>query len=346
MLVVNDVSIHYAERPILDGINFSLEKGQIGCLLGPSGCGKTSLLRAICGFKPIQSGSIQLNKQTVSSRTTHLPVQQRNLGMVFQDYALFPHLTVSENIAFGLHMLHRHEQALRVKECLDLVNLSDFSSRMPHALSGGQKQRVALARALAPKPKMLLLDEPFSSLDVSLRESLAQDVHAILKAEQITALMVTHDQKEAFSVADVIGVLERGKLHQWGDAKTLYNQPSTSFVGTFVGEGTLVSGELNGVSGTLLIRPEHTDISPTGPFSGKVLAKQFRGGSYTYHIALDAMMGTNSNNKFIIDKTQNLLVQASLTHLYEIGDRVKLAIDFTQAVNFNEANAEEPWENK
>lgn len=346
MLVVNDVSIHYAERPVLNSINFSLEKGQIGCLLGPSGCGKTSLLRAICGFKPIHSGSIQLNKQTVSSSTKHLPVQQRNLGMVFQDYALFPHLTVIENIAFGLNRLNRHEQALRVKECLELVNLSDFSSRMPHALSGGQKQRVALARALAPKPKMLLLDEPFSSLDVSLRESLAQDVQAIIKAEQITALMVTHDQKEAFSVADVIGVLERGKLHQWGDAKTLYNQPSTPFVGTFVGEGALVSGELNNVSGTLLIRPEHADISPSGPFSGRVVAKQFRGGYYIYHIVLDAIRGKSFPDQPVSIKTQSLLVQASLTHLYEIGDRVKLSIDFTQAVNFNEANEEESWETK
>lgn len=332
MLQVSDVAISYDHSPVLKDVSFHLKAGEIGCLLGPSGCGKTSLLRAICGFKAVHSGEIKLQNETVSSRTLHIPVQQRKLGMVFQDYALFPHLTVRENIAFGLNTLPRQAQGIRVKECLELVNLSEFASRMPHELSGGQKQRVALARALAPKPKMLLLDEPFSSLDVSLRESLAQDVRTIIKAEQITALMVTHDQKEAFSVADVIGVVEQGTLHQWGDAYMLYNQPSTPFVATFIGEGALINGSINRSTGLLLIRPEHATISPSGPFVGRVRAKQFRGSHFTYHVVLDVVL--NNAQK----QTQNLLVNASLANTYEIGEEIKLAIDFTKAVNVNDDN--------
>ena len=212
MLSLNNVSVAYQKSEAVKDVTFELGVGQIGCLLGPSGCGKTSILRAVAGFEKVSEGQICLRKKLVSSVYSHLEPEKRRVAVVFQDYALFPHLTVAQNIAFGLHQQSSAKKRQRVTELLMLVGLSGYDNRYPHALSGGQQQRVALARALAAKPDLLLLDEPFSSLDSELRDELAKELRIILKHENTTALMVTHDQHEAFAMADVIGVINEGRL--------------------------------------------------------------------------------------------------------------------------------------
>ena len=225
MLVIEQLALSYGQQQVLQQVSLQLASGQLGCLLGPSGSGKSSLLRAIAGFEQADSGQISLAGQLLSASGHHLPPQHRQVGMVFQDFALFPHLTVADNIAFGLAGQSKLQQQQRVTALLALVGLSALANRYPHQLSGGQQQRVALARALAPKPRLLLLDEPFSGLDADLRQQLAADVAAILRAEQISALLVTHDQQEAFALADQIGVLSGGRLLQWDTPLKLYQQP-------------------------------------------------------------------------------------------------------------------------
>jgi iron(III) transport system ATP-binding protein len=245
-LEVSQLEVRYAGRAqaAVQGVTLSLQAGDIGVLIGPSGCGKTTLLRAVAGLEPVTGGEIRLTKSVVSSATLSLPPELRRIGMVFQDYALFPHLSVGRNVAFGIHQLPRAEQAARVAEVLRLVGLEGSESRFPHELSGGQQQRVALARALAPRPQLMLLDEPFSNLDVDLRERLAHEVRGILKAAGATALFVTHDQFEAFAIGDVIGVMNEGHLHQWDDAYTLYHRPATRFVADFIGHGVFAPARL------------------------------------------------------------------------------------------------------
>jgi iron(III) transport system ATP-binding protein len=233
-------------RHAVDQVSLSLAEGQIGALIGPSGCGKTSLLRAVAGLEPCADGRVLVGGQVLSDAAggLHLPPETRRIGMVFQDYALFPHLSVADNIAFGLQHLPRAERAPRVQKMLDLVGLAHAARRAPHQLSGGQQQRVALARALAPGPRLLLLDEPFSSLDVDLRERLAQEVRVILKDSGTTALLVTHDQLEAFAVGDLIGVMNKGRLEQWDDAYTLYHRPASRFVASFIGHGVFAPAQI------------------------------------------------------------------------------------------------------
>ncbi|ABM57268.1 ABC transporter ATP-binding protein [Verminephrobacter eiseniae] len=228
----------------VQALTLALRAGDIGVLIGPSGCGKTSLLRAVAGLTPVSGGEIRLSGSLVGSAALSVPPELRRIGMVFQDYALFPHLSVGRNVAFGIHRLPRAEQAARVAEVLRLVGLDGCENRFAHELSGGQQQRVALARALAPRPRLMLLDEPFSSLDVDLRERLAHEVRGILKAAGTTALLVTHDQFEAFALGDVIGVMHEGQLHQWADAYTLYHRPATRFVADFIGHGVLAPATL------------------------------------------------------------------------------------------------------
>ena len=206
-LQLDKIHISFGAAHIVNGVSLQLEQGEIGCLLGPSGCGKTTLLRAIAGFQSLQVGSISIDNNTVSESNKTVPPEQRGVGMVFQDFALFPHLNVADNISFGMRKASSTERRKRVDELLDRIGLPGYHKRFPHELSGGQQQRIALARALAPKPGLLLLDEPFSSLDAELRERLAVEVRELLKNEGITALLVTHDQQEAFAMADKAGVM-------------------------------------------------------------------------------------------------------------------------------------------
>lgn len=258
---VQDMAVGYGDVTVVDGMSFTLEQGEIGCFLGYSGCGKTTALRALAGLEPIRRGHIELNGRCLTSQTaqksyTVLPAK-RSMGMVFQDYALFGHLSVAKNIAFGIHRAPKAEQKARVAEMLALVGLTEHANKRPNELSGGQQQRVALARALAPKPKLLLLDEPFSNLDVVLRESLATNVRDILKRTHTTAILVTHDQNEAFALADKIGVMQGGRLIQWAAPSMLYHEPATPFVADFIGEGTMIDG---------IMRSNHIE-SALGPIS-------------------------------------------------------------------------------
>jgi iron(III) transport system ATP-binding protein len=267
-LDVSHLAVRYAgrPRPAVDDVSFGLAAGDIGVLIGPSGCGKTTLLRTVAGLEPARAGEIKLSGQVVSSPERQVPAEQRRIGMVFQDYALFPHLDVGRNVGFGIAGLPRAERAARVAEVLALVGLEGAERRAPHELSGGQQQRVALARALAPRPQLLLLDEPFSNLDVELRERLAHEVRGILKAAQATALFVTHDQLEAFAIGDVIGVMHEGKLHQWADAYTLYHRPATRFVADFIGHGVFAPLTMSRHEGRLHMQ------TPLGPVNGHAAA--------------------------------------------------------------------------
>jgi iron(III) transport system ATP-binding protein len=247
-LQLENIAVEYGKKPhalrAVDGVSLNLPTGEIGALIGPSGCGKSSLLRAVAGLQAIAQGQISSGGQIISSPGQITAPEVRGVGMVFQDYALFPHMSVARNIAFGLAHLPRPAQQARITEVLQLVGLADLAQRMPHELSGGQQQRVALARALARKPSVLLLDEPFSSLDAAMREKLAQEVRAILQAAGTTALVVTHDQHEAFAMADRIGVMQAGRLEQWDTPYALYHQPATPFVAEFVGDAVLLPVQL------------------------------------------------------------------------------------------------------
>ena len=315
-LEVSQLEVRYAGRAqaAVQGVTLSLKAGDIGVLIGPSGCGKTTLLRAVAGLEPVTGGEIRLTQSVVSSATLSVPPELRRIGMVFQDYALFPHLSVGRNVAFGIHQLPRAEQAARVAEVLKLVGLEGSEHRYPHELSGGQQQRVALARALAPRPQLMLLDEPFSNLDVDLRERLAHEVRGILKAAGATALFVTHDQFEAFAIGDVIGVMNEGHLHQWDDAYTLYHRPATRFVADFIGHGvfapaTLVQRGNNVVAQTplgdltdldecplpssypagecdVLLRADDIVHDDHAPVQAQIVRKSFRGSEFLYTLRL------------------------------------------------------------
>ena len=315
-LNVSNLCIRYpgASGAAVDGVTLGLRAGDIGVLIGPSGCGKTTLLRAVAGLERVSAGSIAIERETVSAATTHVPAELRRIGMVFQDYALFPHLDVGRNVAFGLNHLPKAERASRTAEVLELVGLAHMGNRYPHELSGGQQQRVALARALAPKPRLLLLDEPFSNLDVDLRERLAHEVRAILKAAGATALFVTHDQLEAFAIGDVIGVMHQGHLHQWDDAYTLYHRPATRFVAEFIGHGVFAPAQIRLEDGDVsvhtplgalrdleecplpsayeaglcdvLLRADDIVHDDASPVKAQITRKAFRGSEFLYTLRL------------------------------------------------------------
>ena len=235
LLEVHNINCRYDDQVIIEDLTFSVGQQQIISLLGPSGCGKTTALRAIAGLEDIHAGQIRLDGTCLSAPGSILPPEKRHTGMVFQDYALFPHLTVSKNIAFGLHGQDKKQVESTVKQLLALVRLKEHADKFPHQLSGGQQQRVALARALAPEPKILLLDEPFSNLDTEMRRSLSQEVRDILLQRKISAILVTHDQEEAFAVGDITGIMLEGNLQQWDTASQLVQNPANEFVSRFLG---------------------------------------------------------------------------------------------------------------
>jgi iron(III) transport system ATP-binding protein len=261
-LEVSQLRVQYASRPqpAVHDVSFGLAAGEIGVLIGPSGCGKTTLLRAVAGLEPVAGGEIRLSGTVVGAPRHNVPPESRRIGMVFQDYALFPHLDVAHNVGFGIPALPHAQRRERVAEVLALVGLDGMQRRHPHELSGGQQQRVALARALAPRPQLLLLDEPFSNLDVDLRERLAHEVRAILKAAQATALFVTHDQLEAFAIGDAIGVMHEGRLHQWDSAYALYHRPATRFVADFIGHGVFAPGQIQRNGNGVVVRTPLGDL--------------------------------------------------------------------------------------
>ncbi|MGZ0020298.1 ABC transporter ATP-binding protein [Nitrosomonas sp. wSCUT-2] len=308
LLQLKNIRQAYGSQVVIHDLSLTLEQGQIGCLLGPSGCGKTTALRCIAGFEPVSAGEILLNGVCVSDPKRQVPPERRRIGMVFQDYALFPHLDVAANIGFGLHRLTKNEREQRVEELLHVVHLASVAKKYPHELSGGQQQRVALARALAPKPALLLLDEPFSNLDVSLRERLSMEVREILKHQKITAILVTHDQAEAFAIADEIGVMNHGAMQQWDTAFNLYHHPANRFVADFIGQGVFVTGtvknpqqveiELGVINGEVprhcvtgdvvevLLRPDDIVHDDASPLQATIISKAFRGAEILYALRL------------------------------------------------------------
>ncbi len=332
-----------APQPIIDQLDLSLVDGEIGCLLGPSGCGKTTLLRTIAGLCDLQGGRIEVNGRCAASAERSLPPEQRGIGMVFQDLALFPHLNLEDNLCFGIQHWSRKQRLARMAHLLELCDLTPLQGRYPHQLSGGQQQRLALARAMAPQPKLLLLDEPFSSQDAGHREQLARSVRAILHEDGMSALMVTHDQLEAFAMADRIGVMRDGQLLQWGSAYDVYHTPSSRFVAAFVGDGVLIPATVDGGCsvrtdfGTivgqlsqdlprdtpveLLLRPDDIQHDDDSPYLGQVIGRHFRGSEHMYRIELPS--GTQ------------VLCAAPSHHNHPVGEPIGLRLDLAHLVIFS-----------
>ena len=307
-LSVQNLSVKLGKTQVVNDLSFNLQPGKIGCLLGPSGCGKTTVLRSIAGFQALNKGEICIQDQLIANPKQGIPPEQRSIGMVFQDFALFPNLTVAENISFGLQKWTAKDKSALVSELLALVGMNTLGNAYPHQLSGGQQQRVALARAMAPKPSILLLDEPFSSMDVELRESLAREVRMILKQENITAILVTHDQFEAFAMADEICVMHDGNIQQHDNAYNLYHRPVNRFVADFIGEGVIIPGmvvgektvntELGNISGDIpngckpgcpvdvLIRPDDVIHDDDASETALVTERAFRGSDFLYSLRM------------------------------------------------------------
>jgi iron(III) transport system ATP-binding protein len=301
MICAHGVSKRFGRVIALDGANLCVERGEFVALLGPSGCGKTTLLRLIAGFEHPDVGEVRIEDTRVAGGAAWVPPERRRVGMVFQDYALFPHLTVAENIGFGVN---RGARRGRVLEVLDLVGLAGYEQRYPHELSGGQQQRVALARALAPEPAVVLLDEPWSNIDALLRASMRDDLARILRAIGVTVVLVTHDREEAFSLADRIALMRAGTVVQEGSPEELYRAPADRWTAEFVGAGNFLRGRVagglvetllgrfpiaggNGASDVdVLIRPELLELRPDPAGGGEVVAREFRGHDVFYRVRL------------------------------------------------------------
>lgn len=286
-------------------LDLDVHQGEILALLGPSGCGKTTILRLIAGFERPENGSILLYDRLITGDTTFIPPERRGVGMVFQDYAIFPHLSVMENVSFGLHKKNKSEVELIVAEMLKLVGLENYTQRYPHELSGGQRQRVALARALAPSPVLLLLDEPFSNLDADLRMQMRVELRSILKKIQTTVILVTHDQEEAMFMGDRIAVINHGQLEQIGTPETIFHQPATRFVAEFMGETHFLPGKVSeqgieteigpvaqnvdlpvGTEVEIALRPDDVRFVPQADAQYSVSARNFRGAMNFYTLEL------------------------------------------------------------
>ena len=341
-LEVSHLTLAYGQDKVVSDISFNMNEGELTCLLGPSGCGKTTILRAISGFQNPSQGVIRLNGQLLTDTQHSLNPEQRNVGMVFQDHALFPHLDIADNIGFGLHQLSASDKQQRISEMLSLVGMTEQAHKYPHELSGGQSQRVALARAIAPQPSLLLMDEPFSNLDSELRERLGYEVRSLLKKLGMTALMVTHDQGDAFALGDQIGVMSNGALLQWDTPFNLYHAPNNRFVANFIGDGVFVQGQMleqnvvitnfgevrgETVGGDfvgkqidLLIRPDDVQHDPASSIRGKVLRKAFKGAQTLYTLRTDSG-----------DQLMSLVP----SHVdYEVGDVIGVVIDADHLVCF------------
>ncbi len=341
-LELRELTKSYGATLAVDRLSLAVESGRIGCLLGPSGSGKSTVLRAIAGFERPDGGQVLAGGDRLSGPGLWIAPERRRIGMVFQDYALFPHLTVQANVALGLRDADRSARRRRALEMLELVGLADQAPKLPHELSGGQQQRVALARALAPRPRRGLLDEPFSNLDAEVRMELALQVRIALQAEGATALLVTHDQREAFAIADEIGVLRAGQLEQWDAPWRLYHSPASRFVADFVGEGAFIQGTVLGpgrvstelgviegqltrgqLAGThvdLLLRPDDVIHDDESELKAEVVERVFRGAQFRYKLKLPS--GATA------------LSFVPSHHDHAIGERIGIRLDAQHLVGF------------
>jgi iron(III) transport system ATP-binding protein len=326
MVRISGLTVDYGSVVAVRNLELELERGKILALLGPSGCGKTTTLRAIAGFEPPSSGGIEINGKKVVGENVFVPPEKRRVGVVFQDYALFPHLTVERNVAFGLSGEKRKN---RVGEALSLARLKGLADRMPHELSGGQQQRVALARALAPEPSVILLDEPFSNLDAALRAEVRRDMRNILAEAGATSIFVTHDQDEALSIADEVAVMLDGSIVQTAPPEELYHRPATKEVASFVGEANFLdgfseNGKVRCVLGEVranprhsgevevMVRPEALRLEKDGSGGARILEREFYGHDQLVRLALDS--------------GEEITARLGSGRGFEVGDRVSARV--------------------
>lgn len=338
-LVVRGVTKDFEGELVLRGVDLTVEKGSSVTLLGPSGCGKTTLLRAIAGLERPDRGTISLGGKTLANGDTFVAPERRRIGMVFQDWALFPHLDVSANVSYGLPKATENRSAI-IEETLDMVGLSGFGQRMPSTLSGGEQQRVAIARAIAPRPDALLLDEPFSNLDAGLRATVRSDTRALLRELEMTTLFVTHDQGEAFVLGDEVAVMKDGVIRQQAPPGVLYSTPIDPWVAAFVGEANLLLADADGETArtvlgpiplasqsfgkhTVLLRPEQIYLAPGS--SGEVRSVEFYGHDCSYRVDVD---GTE------------IIVRSIAAPVFSTGDQVSLSYQGPDAVAYPTAEAE------
>ena len=325
MIRLDAVTKCFGETRAADSASLCVDRGEVVALLGPSGCGKTTLLRLIAGFERPDGGSIAVAGRPVSAPGIWVAPEARKVGMVFQDYALFPHLTVAANVGFGVP---RRQRAERVPELLSIVGLTGLDRRYPHELSGGQQQRVALARALAPSPELVLLDEPWSNVDPFLRETLRAEVSEIIRPLGVTVLLVTHDREEAFSLADRIALMRDGTIVQEGTAEELYFAPASRWAAEFVGAANVLAGRVVGErvetaigafpaggahrdDAQVLVRPELLELEPTADGPAEVVAREFRGHDVFYRVLLDGV---------------ELVSQRPSTEVVDLGSRVSIRV--------------------
>ncbi len=342
LLELKHIECHHHGHTVIEDLSLHINQGDLICLLGPSGCGKTTVLRAIAGFQPLSRGEILIRRQKVSHPGYTLAPEKRHIGMVFQDYALFPHMNVSQNISFGLRNMSKAERQKVSDEMLETVGLTGLGHRYVHELSGGQQQRVALARALAPKPDLVLLDEPFSNLDVDMRERLSLEVRQILKHRNATGILVTHDQHEAFAIGDQICVMNGGRILQRDTAYNLYHSPENRFVANFIGQGVFVPGELvapdtvkteiGTVKGDrayewplgsrveLLLRPDDIVPKENGELCAQVTQRAFKGAEILYTLKFDSGL-----------EVQSLFPSH---HDYSPGEKVRIRLGLDHMVAF------------
>ncbi|MET6757440.1 ABC transporter ATP-binding protein [Pseudoalteromonas sp. NCIMB_1079] len=346
-LILQGVSYHYNGTKVIHDLDLTVGKDEIVCLLGASGCGKTTTLKAIAGLIEAKQGSIFIDGKLVSDEQSFVSPEHRNIGMMFQDYALFPHLTVANNIAFGLGNMSKAQKQQRVDEMLKLVHLIGCADRFPHQLSGGQQQRVAIARALAYKPSLLLLDEPFSNIDTQVRFELIADIRRIIKATQVSAVFVTHSKEEAFAFSDTLAIMHRGKIEQQGTPEQLFAAPCSKEVAEFLGQGIYLSAEVltateyktpfglvesyveskyNVSAGLIYVRPHQIELvadNQSDKFSKRatIISRRFIGSAYVYSLVIDE---------------QEIEVAAQYGQSFENNDQVIIKIK-PHTVNFFES---------
>ena len=342
MLELQNLSVAIDEQTIVKNASLNIETGKIGCLLGPSGSGKSTLLRCIAGFHRALSGCVYLESNLIESPQQRVAVEARRIGVMFQDYALFPHLTVEENIGFGIHSMRKREYQVRLKRMLKLTELSVYSDCYPNELSGGQQQRVALARALAPLPKLLLLDEPFSNVDSQLKLQMVQEMRELLIDMNITTLMVSHDQSESLAMSDSLGLMLEGQILQWSNTYDFYHRPISRQVATFIGMGTMLRGTLteNKTIKTalgellptldtvlpqseevdVLIRPDDIIHDDDSDFQATIKKKEFRGAQFLYLLHL-------KNGDYV-------QCFAPSHHDHSIGEQIGIRVDMEHVVCF------------